>query len=106
MARGRYSYFNQNFKGKKGLTKKLTCYKFILVILSFLEKIVPAILVAQNKKLRNKVGAMEAEISIAKYNLKQNEIKAKTEAENSSKSDHDFIDDFIDTPAGSDSSDQ
>jgi hypothetical protein len=84
------------------LKNSLTWLQFGLKILSFLEATLPAFLVAWNGRLQNKVKQLESEIAIAKYHLRQAEVKARVESEHAGKSDRAVIDDFLNDPGPSD----
>jgi len=84
------------------LKNSLTWLQLSLKLFSFLETLLPAMLVAWNGKLRNKVKHIEAELAVAKHKLKQAQIKAKVKADYEGKSDRAVINDFLAPPDASD----
>lgn len=77
------------------MKSSVTWLQLGLKIFSFLEALLPALLVAWNGKLRNKVKHLEAELALAKFDLEQSEIKARVEESYESKDDRSVIDEFL-----------
>lgn len=68
---------------------------FVIAILDFIEKVLPAVLVARNSALKSKIARLRSQVSLAKHEMRQQQIKTQVEARYADKSDRDVIDDFI-----------
>jgi len=73
----------------------MTWLQFIFKFLSFIEKLLPLLLMANNERLRSKIKSLEAEISLQDYKNRQELKKKEVEDIYAKQSDSSIISNYL-----------